>query len=123
MIQITLYNAIVLYSVLLGLLAGAIWLYTEIATRRTYRFLEHQFLWRCSFCSYAYLDDSSDDISQCPRCNSLNVPGDKGARDPLLVPRQRASATAAPEPAAEGQRNPSRRKRPHQRRRGPRRRR
>lgn len=122
MIQITLYNAIVMYSVVLGVLAGAIWLYTEITTRRSYRFLERQFLWRCGFCGYTYLDESSDTISQCPRCHSFNAPEDKHVRDPLLVPPVKREAAQA----AEGeipQRNPSRQKRPHQRRRGPRRRR
>jgi len=120
-IQITLYNAIILYSVVLGALAAGIWLYTEVTTRRSYRFLERQFLWRCGFCGYTYLDESSDDISQCPRCQSYNAPEDKHVRDPLLVsPRRRETIQIESEGP---QRNPSRQKRPHRRRRGPRRRR
>lgn len=121
MFQITLYDAIVLYSVVLGVLAGAIGLYTEVTTRRSYRFLERQFLWRCGFCGYTYLDESSDDISQCPRCQSFNAPEDKHVRDPLLVPPRRREVA---QPDSElPQRNASRQKRPHRRRRGPRRRR
>ncbi len=123
MIQITLYNAIILYTGVLAGLAIAIWLYTELKTRRSYRFLEHQFLWKCGFCGYSYLDESSDLISQCPRCQSFNAPEDKNVRDPLLVPARRNKDPEPQPDEQDAQRNPSRRKRPHQRRRGPRRRR
>lgn len=121
MFQITLYNAIVVYSGVLAILAAAIWLYTEVTTRRSYRFLERQFLWRCAFCGYTYLDETSDDISKCPRCQSFNAPEDKHVRDPLLVPPRRPETDRAS--AEDTQRNTSRQKRPHRRRRGPRKRR
>jgi len=122
MIPLALTHALALYSAVLGLLIAAIWLYTELTVRRRRRFLTKQFLWRCVFCSYTYLDESAERISRCPRCASLNSVEDKAAR---FVPAKTPRAKRAQKPAAsvQGQRNPSRRKRPHQTRRGPKRRR
>jgi len=118
MIQISLSAALVLYSSILGLLALFIWVYTEVTVRRSYRVLEKQFLWRCVFCGYIYLDEGAGEVSMCPRCESYNSTQDKLAR--YVRTRQKKD-----EPAEETQtgRNTSKRKRRHQRHRGPRKRR
>ena len=121
MIQITLTQALALYSGILGALAIIIWLYTDITTRRRYHVLEKQFLWRCVFCGYNYLDEAAEDISKCPRCESLNVFTDKHARFIPTRPKHPEKAVHR-EHAPGARRNPSHRKHPHQRRRGPRRR-
>ena len=115
MIEIELKWALVLYSGTLGAIAIFILFYTELAVRRPQQYLGKQFLWRCSFCGYTYLDESDEEISKCPRCESFVAATDTRAR---FVP------VDAPEPAPlhEAGRNTSRRKRHHQRRRGPRRR-
>lgn len=122
MIALELKYALALYSSIIGLMALFIWVYTEIAVRRPHRFLGKQYLWRCIFCGYTYLDEAGDELSQCPRCESFNAASDKNAR---FVPVKgvadspsRRDLTAVESPT----RNPSRRKRPHQRRRGPRKR-
>ena len=117
MIEISLTTAVVFYSTLLGLFLLGIWVYTEVSVRRSYYVLEKQFLWRCLFCGYIYLDEEAQKISKCPRCESYNSAEDRRARfvrgsytdEPLTEPEQLY-------------RNTSHRKRPHQRRRGPRRR-
>jgi len=115
------YNALVLYSAALALVIVAIWIYTEVTTRRTYRALGKQFLWRCVFCGYTYLDEAAESISQCPRCGSFNSIDDRHAR--FVKTHTSAAATPLESGApSKGRRNPSRRKRPQQRRRGPRRR-
>ena len=121
MIQIALSHALALYSAILGLLTAGIWIYTELTVRRRHHFLEKQFLWRCVFCGYTYLDESAVKVSQCPRCASFNSLDDKQAR---FVPAQTPIPKTTLDTAAgeSGRRNPSRRKRPHQRRRGPRKR-
>lgn len=120
MIEISLTTALVFYSTLLGLMAFGIWIYTEITVRRTFNVLENQFLWKCVFCGYLYLDEEAESLSKCPRCESFNSVEDAKAR--LVKPRvHKAEAGHAEEPEVE-QRNTSRRKRPHQRHRGPRRR-
>lgn len=123
MIQISLTYALAFYSTVLGILVAAIWIYTELTVRRHHRFLGKQYLWRCVFCGYTYLDESAEQVSQCPRCASYNSVQDKHAR--FVVTRTATieaphdlTAPAAQEP----RRNPSHRKRPHQRRRGPRKR-
>lgn len=119
MIQISLSAALILYSGILGVLIFIIWVYTEVTVRRSYRILEKQFLWRCVFCGYIYLDEEAEAVSQCPRCESYNSTADKLAR--YVKPRVKA-VEAPVEEETEG-RNTSHRKRPHQRHRGPRRRR
>lgn len=117
MIQISLTAALVLYSSILGLLALFIWIYTEVTVRRSYRVLEKQFLWRCVFCGYIYLDEGAEAVSMCPRCDSYNSTQDKLAR--YVRRRVKKEETAF---AEEPGRNTSKRKRPHQRHRGPRKR-
>ena len=120
MIELELTQALALYSAVLFVLIVAIWIYTEVRIIRPRRYLGKQFLWRCSFCGFAYLDEQDESLSQCPRCGSFNSATDKDAR---AVPLSKSS-TKKPveeEPAAV-QRNTSRRKRHHQKRRGPRKR-
>jgi predicted nucleic acid-binding Zn-ribbon protein len=79
------------------------------------------FLWRCVFCGYIYLDEAAEKLSQCPRCHSYSSEEDTHAR---YVKTRPSHFAVGPQEAAESlepRRNPSHRKRPHQRRRGPRR--
>jgi len=122
MIVIAFTTALALYSVLLLIGAISIWLYTELRARRTLWVLEKQHLWRCVFCGYTYLEEDEQPISQCPRCNSLNSEKDRLARfvhsrHPQTEPIQSAMDEEMP------RRNPSRRKNPGARKKGPRRRR
>ena len=121
MIEISLPAALIIYSVVI--LAGAlgIWIYTELTTRRAYLVLEKQYLWRCVFCSYTYLDTEAVKHSTCPQCHSINSLEDKRARF-IPVPKALRESGTAQEPKRETRRNPSRGKRPGARRRGPRRR-
>ena len=118
MIEIGLTQALALYSAVLGLTVGGIWLYTELSIRRPQRHLGEQFLWRCTFCGCTYLDEGAQRVSRCPRCESLNAVEEAASRANASL-KEAALETAE---AADG-RNTSRRKRHHQRRRGPRRRR
>lgn len=118
MIEISLTQGLAVYTAVLGLTIGGIWLYTELSIRRPQRHLGEQFLWRCSFCGCTYLDAGARRISKCPRCESFNAVEEATHR--VNLPQIEAP-NEAPEAAAG--RNTSRRKRHHQRRRGPRRRR
>ena len=86
MIEIQLTTALAIYSILVGLMAAAIWLYTELSVTRKQRDLGNQFLWRCMFCGCTYLDESANAISKCPRCESLNSLADAGAPRNLPTP-------------------------------------
>jgi phage FluMu protein Com len=121
MIALELKWALVIYSCVLGFMAVVIWIYTEITVRRPHRYLGKQYLWRCAFCGYTYLDESDDELSQCPRCESFNSATEEHAR---FVPGKRQAKKQELELQLETapKKNPSRRKRPHQRRRGPRKR-
>ncbi len=122
MITLELSEAVSLYTGVLAALAVGLLLFAELKVTKVQRSLGKQFVWHCVFCGYVYLDESSDRISQCPRCESFNSVADRHARE--TVP-SRVALDAAAEDAAGGDpgKNTSKRKRHHQRRRGPRKRR
>ena len=88
MIEISLTTALALYSIILALIVGIIFLYTELSVKRPQQHLGEQFLWRCTFCACTYLDESANPISQCPRCGSFNSLEDKsGPKNiPVMTP-------------------------------------
>lgn len=114
MIQIELPTAIAVYSVVLGLLVAGIWIYTEIFVRRPHRYLGKQFLWRCTYCAFIYLDEEAGQVSKCPQCESFNSVGERAVPAGAQHPTNGVHHEQAKGP------NTSRRKRHHQRRRGPR---
>ena len=116
MIQLQLTHAVVLYAGIVGVLAIAIWIYTEFAVTRTRTMLTKQHLWRCTYCGFSYLDDSGVPVTRCPRCMNLN--GSSDAQDPRVAIRQ---SERKEEPHTEGRKNPSRGKQKRGKRRGPRR--
>ncbi len=126
MIEITLNTAVLVYGAVI--LAGLLMLYmvSELRARHVYRVLEKQFLWRCAFCGFLYLDEDAAILSKCPRCESYNTMDDaqdravSKARHAALIPD---SGVAPETPENVPRRNAARRKRPGQTRRGPRRRR
>ena len=115
MIEIEFSTALILYSVMLGLLVSGIWLYTELSVRRPQRRLGQQFVWKCSFCGCTYLDEQAERLSQCPRCENFNTAAE-GAQSPT-------GHALEPEPHKDAAQGSSRGKRKHRSRRGPRRRR
>ncbi len=123
MIELTLRDALIFYSLVLFVLIAGIWLYTELTVRRYHRFLGKQYLWRCVFCGFVYLDERAERVSKCPRCGSFNSTSDKGAREVRDHDKIARRTDERQDDASQHttRRNPSRRKRPHQRRRGPRR--
>jgi hypothetical protein len=119
MIEIPLGTALILYSSILLTLAFASWLYTEISTHHAYRKLEQQYLWRCVYCAYTYLDEKASRMSKCPRCASYNTAGDKGAK--FVTPKKEKEAPQNTDEQQESRRNPSKGRRRTTRSRGPRR--
>lgn len=120
MIEISLTAALGLYGLLIMSGALAIWIYTEVANIQTQKVLGKQNLWRCVYCSFSWLDDALEPISTCPRCGSLNHASDPAAKPagPVAIMESPGEDDSAEKP----RRNPSRRKRPGARSRGPRRR-
>jgi len=122
MIEIQLSHALALYAGALAAMIAVIWIYTAFSVRRTHLMLEKQNLWRCTFCGYTYLDESAASLSKCPRCASFNSSADAQEK---IVQHGDPDGSVGHAPQVEtGQvrRNPSQRKRKHQRRRGPRKR-
>ena len=107
MIQIELPTAIAVYSAVLGLLVAGIWIYTEIFVRRPQRYLGKQFLWRCTYCAFIYLDEGARQIPKCPQCASFNSVEERAVPAGLLRPANGAQHEHTKGP------NTSRRKRHH----------
>ncbi len=121
MIPLQLTTALAVYSLLIALGAMAIWVYTETTSQRYRRDLGRQHLWKCIYCGYTYLDENAGRMSNCPRCESINVL-DKDQPAAALHPAVHQEPPRQVEQSPETRRNTSKRKRPNQRRRGPRRR-
>ena len=121
MIEISITQAFIIYSFVLVVAGIVVWLVTETAVRRYHRILGKQDLWRCYFCAYSYLDESGQPISKCPRCESFNTLDDREAKVHAggMIEYHEGHAIGQIDAA---RRNSSHRKRPNQRRRGPRRR-
>lgn len=119
MIEIDLAMAILVYSGVLAVIVGAIWIYTELSVRRPQQYLGKQFLWRCTICGLSYLDEEATRMSQCPRCESYNIAEEaQRSHRPVAV-----QAAAEDEPRDRPRRSGSKGKRQGQRHRGGRRRR
>jgi uncharacterized paraquat-inducible protein A len=58
------------------LIVGCIFLFMWIRVegRRNARIpeLKSEDIWRCSICTYVYVDAGEDELSTCPRCSSIN---------------------------------------------------
>ncbi|NLN93059.1 MAG: hypothetical protein GX130_07125 [Candidatus Hydrogenedens sp.] len=125
MIQITLGTALLIYGTLIIVGFAVLSILGELRATGVYSSLEKQFMWRCIFCNFLYLDEEAVTLSQCPRCGSFNK--SREAQDETVSASREQWAPETPQgpadPAEMPRRNPSRRKRPGQTRRGPRRRR
>jgi hypothetical protein len=120
MIEVELTTALALYSVVIGVLVLMIWLYTELSIRRPQRRLGRQFLWRCTFCSCTYLDETAQTLSQCPRCANYNRM-EEAAAAPQTAPVLASTADTSKEDPNKPRKGSKRKRR--QRKRGGRRRR
>jgi hypothetical protein len=120
MIEISLTSALAIYSGILAAGTFAIWIYTAITVQRGWRVLGKQYLWRCRYCGFSWLDEDAEQYSECPRCGSINSAGDpdayQGAPLALRLEPERDAARKTAQP----RRNPAKKKRRRSRR-GPRR--
>ena len=84
-------NSIAFAAGLQILIVGCIFLFMWIRAegRRNVRIpeIKRENIWRCSICTYVYVDSGKDELSTCPRCTSINkrqsplpplLRGDKG---------------------------------------------
>lgn len=128
MIQISLTTALLIYGGIIVVGFAFIYVLSELRASHMYRVLEKQFLWRCAFCGYVYLDEDALTVSQCPRCASFNTGQDAQDRA-VSTSKQQAETVFADDNAAQTDletapgRNSAKRKRHGQTHRGPRRRR
>ena len=113
MIQIGLTTAILVYGSVIVIGAVLLYFASELRATRAYRVLEKQFLWRCAFCGFLYLDENAGEISQCPRCESFNT-GREAQDKAVNAVKHHLREEVKEVPETEGEtprRNPSHRKR------------
>ncbi|HOV32824.1 MAG TPA: hypothetical protein PLX23_05620 [Candidatus Hydrogenedens sp.] len=115
MIEISITEAFIFYSFIIAISGVILWGMSEFNTRKIYTVFKNQNVWKCNYCAFVYLDTEAEEISQCPRCYSYNV-----------IPSKNKTAQQSENSnglKTEPRRNPSHKKHPHARYRGPRRRR
>lgn len=72
MIELSANTAVMLYlGLTLGILLG-IWGYHHYRSRSKKIFTEEQELLVCEYCHFAYLEDITKSVNQCPQCQSFN---------------------------------------------------
>lgn len=72
MIELTTNTAMMLYLVLtLGCVLG-IWIYHHYFSKRKKISLAARELLVCEYCHFAYLEELSKPVNQCPQCHSFN---------------------------------------------------
>ncbi len=113
MIEISITEAFVIYSFIIALSGIILWGLSEVGTRRIYTAFKNQNVWECKYCAFVYLDTEAEEISQCPRCYSFNI----------ISTANNIMQDESKEENIEPRRNPSHKKHPHARHRGPRKRR
>lgn len=113
MIEISITGAFIIYSFIIALSGVILWGLSEVGTRRIYTAFKSQNVWECKYCAFIYLDTEAEEISQCPRCYSYNI----------ISTANSAIQEENEKESSEPRRNPSHKKHPHARHRGPRRRR
>ncbi len=118
MIEISVTWAFIIFSFVILLAIIVLWYLSELNARKIYSFYKEQYVWKCAYCSFVYLDADSEEISQCPRCNSYNVAYQSANN--IFEPKQIVTENSSGEVR---RRNPSRKKNPHAKHRGPRKRR
>lgn len=115
MIEISITEAFIFYSFIIAISGIILWSLSEFNTRKIYTVFKNQNVWKCNYCAFVYLDTEAEEISQCPRCYSYNV---MSSNDKVIQ-----QSNDKNELEEEPRRNPSHKKRPHTRYRGPRKRR
>ena len=125
MIVITLNQALMIYSIILAAGFFFLLLYAELKIQRTAERLEKQHLWRCTICTYTYLDRPGVESSVCPRCASVSTLQDEKAKlvdtgQKMKINREKSKKKDVSETGP--RKNPSRGKQGRGGHRGPRRR-
>jgi len=72
MFQINAENILLVYSVLMIVVMGALWLYNELKRAKPKADMSLERLCRCKSCSHIYLISRYETMSRCPQCNDLN---------------------------------------------------
>jgi hypothetical protein len=71
MITIDFSLAITLFCVFLLVISGIAWVFGKKEKEKR-MFLNPQFMWYCSVCTYTYINTKEEVITVCPRCGSYN---------------------------------------------------
>ena len=79
MIKLDISVALFVYLFFTVVLVLALWIWFEKRSRFTDFETNRENVWQCSVCSYVYVDKKGEDFSRCPRCNSINQKGVRGA--------------------------------------------
>lgn len=72
MIKLDISTAVLLYVMSSLAVMFFLWIFYERSASFPKFIREEADIWECSICSYAYVDSTHHEISQCPQCRSYN---------------------------------------------------
>jgi len=72
MIKLDISQAVFLYLLFSVVSILILWIFFEQKFKFVYFREEDIYIWQCEICAHTYIDSQSEDISRCPRCESLN---------------------------------------------------
>ncbi|MCM8829556.1 MAG: zinc-ribbon domain-containing protein [Candidatus Omnitrophica bacterium] len=71
MIKIEINLAVVLY-LSISILILFIWIFFDYRKDKRVKEDNYNTLWQCPICLHIYIDSRAENISRCPRCNTLH---------------------------------------------------
>jgi len=72
MIEVTAAHAVIIYLGLTLLIIFGAWIYHHMLSRKKTILSNHEALFVCEYCHFAYLNRIAQKINQCPQCQSYN---------------------------------------------------
>ena len=79
MIKLDISVALFIYLFFTVIVVFVLWIWLERRSGFANFKTSRENVWQCSVCSYVYVDGKGEDFSRCPRCNSINQKGVRGA--------------------------------------------
>ncbi len=73
MITLDISQAVFLYLLVSVVGVLILWVFFEERIKFVSFKEEDIYIWQCNICTHTYIDSVHNDISRCPRCNSLNA--------------------------------------------------
>ncbi|MBU0683797.1 MAG: hypothetical protein ABIH85_00360 [Candidatus Omnitrophota bacterium] len=72
MIKVDIATALFLYLFITAIGLLIVWSFFSFGTKLKTFSSDEKHIWRCSICTFTYIDSRNELVSKCPRCKSFN---------------------------------------------------